>query len=303
MAGLRLGMRISPLLLPILNGLIGDKLAAGNKPWAIQMSFRLDGKDIDTSDLKQVKGKRVVLFVHGLMADEGIWKHISKAVGKQASCLYLRYNTGLHISENGQKLDELLHLLERKFAPKEIMLAGHSMGGLVIRSACHYGSQKGHPWTRKVLKIFLLAVPNDGAPLEKLGYATSLLLRKIARFQLGLIGNILEQRSNGIKDLGLGCMLEEDWKTPKAAFKDHFKRTPVPALARVTYYILVGNLLKNDQTFMAKYFGDGLVTHGSAISDTLMHVSEVKIFAGTGHNSLIKSKDVCDYVAEMIRRL
>jgi triacylglycerol esterase/lipase EstA (alpha/beta hydrolase family) len=61
--------------------------------------------------------------------------------------VYLRYNTGLHISHNGQTLAELLnrlHVLWPAAAEeplKETVLVGHSMGGLVAR-ACHYGLQQ-----------------------------------------------------------------------------------------------------------------------------------------------------------------
>lgn len=285
----------SPSILQILNGLVGDKLALKKNSWSIEMSFRVGGKDTPIQDLnRKLRGKRVIVFVHGLMADERIWKEMASHIKRDFQCLFVRYNTGLHISSNGRKLSELLEELHRMYSPKEIALAGHSMGGLVIRSACYYADKDMKTWHRTVKKIFLLAVPNDGAALEKLSHATSFVLRKIASFQLGLIGNVLEQRSDGIKDLRHGAMLEEDWNSSK--------RTPVPPLARVTYHILVGSLFKDDQSFMAKYFGDGLVTHGSAISQTLMHAAEVKIFGGTGHNSLLRTKAVCQHVTESLRK-
>ena len=50
---------------------------------------------------------------------------------------------------------------------REILLVGHSMGGLVIRSACHYGSEDGAPWVRHVRHVFYLGSPHLGAPLAR----------------------------------------------------------------------------------------------------------------------------------------
>src|SRR5205823_3723139 len=138
-----------------------------------------------------------------------------------------------------------------------IFLIGHSMGGLVIRSACYYAHEKHLPWTGSVRCVFLLAVPHDGAALEKMSHATSFVLRKVARFYLGLVGNVLEQRSDGIKDLRLGSMRDEDWKDPKKTLADHFRRAPVPALPGVRYYLLIGTLSKDEKSLIAKYIGDG----------------------------------------------
>ncbi len=55
-------------------------------------------------------------------------------------------NTGLHISDNGRRLAELLDRLDGCWPVpvEEILLVGHSMGGLINRSACHYGMEDGH---------------------------------------------------------------------------------------------------------------------------------------------------------------
>ncbi len=289
-------------LLPLLNGLVGENLAVTNPGWVIGMSLRAHGDDVNAVDLgKRLKKRPVVIFVHGLMADERIWTELSKNIKSPFQEVFIRYNSGLHISTNGQQLSLLLEALVQTVRPREIALVGHSMGGLIIRSAGYYGEKANLRWPKVVKKIFLLAVPNEGAVLEKLSHAAAFTLRKIARFQLGLIGNFLDGRSDGIKDLRLGSMVDEDWRDPKRSLRDHFKRQPVEPMPRVKYFILVGSLMKNDQSLMAKYFGDGLVTHGSAIPKTLMHVSEIKIFAGTGHNSLLNSKKVGRFVSDKLR--
>lgn len=284
-------------LSPILNGLVGDQLAEKHQRLAIPMSFRIAGEDVSVNDLEpKVKGKSAVILVHGLMADELVWKYLGARLEKTFTVLYVRYNSGLHISQNGKMLSGLLDKLSRSTRCKRLLLAGHSMGGLVIRSACYYGVKRGLGWTRQVPLIFLISVPNAGAALEQLGHLVSYTLRKIAKWHLGTVGNILEQRSDGIKDLRSGAMVDADWKQATANLVGHPGRTPVPPMAGVKYHILVGSLSRNEKSMMTKYFGDGLVTPTSAVAQTLLKVSQIKIFPKSGHNSLLKDRRVYRYV-------
>ena len=41
------------------------------------------------------------------------------------------------------------------------------MGGLVVRSACHYGAQQQHDWPDLVRHVLCLGSPHLGADLEK----------------------------------------------------------------------------------------------------------------------------------------
>lgn len=277
--------------LPILNGFIGDKLAVKKDSWTIRMAFRVNGEDVEVKDLdKKHIGKNAIVFVHGLMADEKIWKHFLK-IEKDLSVFYVRYNTGLHISENGRELARLLEELQTRMKIKKLFLAGHSMGGLVIRSACYYGQKEKYNWVDHVRSVFLIAVPNAGAALEKISHFTSGILSRFARWHFGLIGNILEQRSNGIKDLRLGFMIDEDWKNPVGG-----ARLSVPPLPKADYHILIGHLSGNEKSLIAQYFGDGLVTHKSAVGVTLFKVSNIHVFPRTGHNSILASPKLFKYV-------
>ena len=55
--------------------------------------------------------------------------------------VFVRFNTGRHISENGASLAALLDELVADWPVEveRIAIVGHSMGGLVARSACHRG--------------------------------------------------------------------------------------------------------------------------------------------------------------------
>lgn len=59
--------------------------------------------------------------------------------------IYLRYNSGLHVSQNGRELAlQLEQLLGHWPVPvEEVSVLAHSMGGLVMRSAAHYAQQDG----------------------------------------------------------------------------------------------------------------------------------------------------------------
>ena len=172
----------------VLNAFYGDFLHHRQNPLDIGMSFRLSGKRLPmTRELLSQKihhptGK-VVIFIHGLACTESIW-HISAeefhgdpaiTLGSLLSAdlgytpLYIRYNSGRHISENGKLLSALLTQLIAEYPVniEELMLVGHSMGGLVARSATHYASSNNEPWTQCLRQIFCVGTPNLGAPLEK----------------------------------------------------------------------------------------------------------------------------------------
>jgi pimeloyl-ACP methyl ester carboxylesterase len=203
------------LALALLNAYAGDALAAEDSPLALEMTLRHRGAELEPDTLAGGSG-RVAIFVHGLGETDRAWRFKATperpGYGAQLAGdlgytpLELRYNTGRHISDNGRALAALL---EEMLAVDEIVLVGHSMGGLVARSACHYGHQADHEWTRAVRHVICLGSPHLGAPLEKgvnaLGWALSRVpeTRPFAR--------VVNARSAGIKDLRFGACIEEDW--------------------------------------------------------------------------------------------
>ena len=91
------------------------------------------------------------------------------ARGPRSHARYARYNTGRHISDNGRALAAALDALVAGWPVEvsEIVLVGHSMGGLVARSACHYGECDGLGWTEQLRHVVCLGSPHMGAPLER----------------------------------------------------------------------------------------------------------------------------------------
>jgi pimeloyl-ACP methyl ester carboxylesterase len=279
----RAGRAHQHFFLPALNGALGDQLAARYDPRAIRMSFRRADQDVPVAALRLSEPRlKTLVFVHGLMGDELIWQtgfqdatersrfgpRLTQEAGVR--CLYLRYNTGLHISENGRELTRLLQELVATYpdAIGELVLVGHSMGGLVIRSAGYYAvhdEQSGAAsWLAHLRSVFLLGTPNDGAWLEQNSHLTERLLRRIDLFPTRFLSNALNQRSNGIKDLRHAWLVDEDWQNPHAQDLTP-PRTPVPLLPGVQYHVLMGSWLRAAlPTALREYFGDGLVGAASA---------------------------------------
>lgn len=323
----RTGQENIHFTLPVLNGAFGDQLAELQDRRAIQMSFRRHAADVPVSALRLAAGtkgpRKVVVFLHGLMGDEVIWQAGSGEGGLRygprlqqetgAVCLYLRYNTGLHISQNGQLLHALLTELLEIYpdAIGRLSLVGHSMGGLVIRSAGYYAAQAtqtetGVSWLSHLQDVFLLGVPNDGSFLEQNSHFTSVVLRKINLRPTRFISGLIDKRSNGIKDLRHAILVDADWQDPHA--DDLFPpRTLVPPLPGVRYHVLVGSLLKSANSALHDYFGDGLVGAGSALGRVFgdpglppeQQIS-TRVFPKLHHGTLLSNPEVYQYLRDRV---
>ncbi|HKI01982.1 MAG TPA: alpha/beta hydrolase [Thermoanaerobaculia bacterium] len=206
-------------LLAALNGVLGDHLAASGNPLAISMRLRPEEAVPPTT------GKLIVL-AHGLCMNDLQWHRDGHDHGAELARdlgftpLYLHYNSGLHISTNGRALADLLETLVRQWPVpvEELAILGHSMGGLVARGACHYGSAAGHDWPRHLKKLIFLGTPHHGSPLERGGNWIDFALG-VSPYTapLARLGKI---RSAGITDLRHGSLLDEDWEG-----RDRFERS------------------------------------------------------------------------------
>src|SRR5262249_15904871 len=146
------------LAVAALNGIAGDRLAHDRNPLAVKMALRCGNQMVAASPLALAAAypqatPRIALFVHGLAGNETTWRFYSRDhYGKDHTTygtrlqsdlgytpLYMRYNSGLHVSENGRRLARLIEAIVRAWPVpiEEIILVGHSMGGLVLRSASH----------------------------------------------------------------------------------------------------------------------------------------------------------------------
>ena len=189
--------------------------------------------------------------------------HLAQALGYTP--VYVRYNTGQHTSLNGRALaDHIEALLAAWPVPvQEFSVLVHSMGGLVVRGACHFGAQAGHQWPAQLRRIVFLGTPHHGAPLERAGNWVDVLLgstpysRPFAR-----LGQL---RSAGITDLRYGHVLDADWQGRDRFRRSPDKRTPLPLPAGVECFTVAATLSARNKPVAECLVGDGLVPLHSAL--------------------------------------
>jgi pimeloyl-ACP methyl ester carboxylesterase len=176
----------------------------------------------------------------------------------------IRYNTGLRISENGRQLSHLLDQLVAAWPVpvRAIALVGHSMGGLVGRSACHTGRMEGAGWVPLVRHLVSLGTPHLGSPVEKGVHLADHAMRRLPETQP--LGAVVSRRSVGIKDLRFGAIAEEDWSghDPDEFLRD--RCTDVPLLDHATHYWVSASVIGGERHVLGRLVGDGLVRAPSA---------------------------------------
>jgi pimeloyl-ACP methyl ester carboxylesterase len=211
------------------------------------------------------------VFVHGLCESDDAWKlgaqrHVPYGSQLERDLgytpLFVRYNSGRHISDNGRDLANLLDELTGMWPVEihEIALIGHSMGGLVARSACHHATSSD--WVGKVRHAFTLGAPHRGAPLEQLANVASSAFALLPETRT--FARMLNIRSAGIKDLRYGYLCEEDWFGHDA---DAFMRNTaneIPFLSSANNYFVCATVAREADAPAARLVGDLLVLRASA---------------------------------------
>ncbi len=275
------------LILAAVNGLWGDRIHRRHPALAVAMTVRSavdsPGRDVVLTPTGIAASfphatSRIVVFVHGLGETERWWSIKSRVYYDEPGVtygsrlradlgytpVYLRYNTGHRVSDNGRQLAALMDRLVGAWPTEvdEVVFIGHSMGGLVIRSACHYGASDASPWVPAVRQVFCLGTPHLGAPLERGVNAAAWLLGRLPETRP--VAGLLNLRSVGVKDLRYGAVVEEDWQGVDA---DEFLRdrcTEVPLLAHATHYFIGATVTKDHRHPLGARVGDMLVQFPSA---------------------------------------
>jgi pimeloyl-ACP methyl ester carboxylesterase len=228
---------------------------------------------------------RIAVFVHGLTESENSWcfqaeRHhgrVDVTYGTQLredlgfTPVFLRYNTGLHISDNGKTLDRLMGALVGAWPVlvQDVVLIGHSMGGLVARSALHQagsGTAEARGWTALVRDTITLGSPHLGAPLERGVHRLTAALARLPETRP--LARLLTLRSVGIKDLRRGTLVEADWSGRDLDDLAPGAHTHVPLHDGARHFVVLVTLSRDPQGRVADLLGDLLVMPRSAVGDT-----------------------------------
>ena len=278
----------------VLNGVVGDRLEALGNPVALSMS--IEPHRSARGAHRGARGPRV-LFIHGLCMHDQHWQaptgrgedfgdRLARESGLRP--LYLRYNTGLAIAENGRRLAALLESRHRgRHAWREPFHAvAHSLGGLVLRSAIAEGVAQGHVWTEQLQHVVSLGTPHEGAPLERLGKSVEAALR-ISRFSSPW-AVLAAVRSVAIQQLGHAQVAT-------------WSRTP----GSLRWHAVAGTLASRDRGRLGAFLGDGLVPVSSALGqrpDSARPEFEGRtVLSGVGHLALVRHPSVSKHLLDLLR--
>ena len=207
-------------MLAVLNGVMGDHLAATGNPLALSAALRINGRPLSLgrrawpSNLAS-PSSRLLVQVHGLCMNDLQWRHRGHDHGAQLAAEHgytqvnLHYNSGLSIASNGRAFSALLQqMLDGWPVPIErFAIIGHSMGGLVARAAILDATRQSRPWVEQLDQIVFLGTPHHGSPLERAGNALQTALG-LTPWTAPFV-RLGELRSAGIQDLRHGTIEDE----------------------------------------------------------------------------------------------
>lgn len=297
-------------VLAALNGVFGDRLAAMGNALAQPMELRHAGEVLPLHAPERLAQRlapadpHLLLMIHGLCMNDTQWRRSGHdhtpwlAAALQATPLHLRYNSGLHIAANGRELAQALERLTRHWpvALQGITLVGHSMGGLVARSALHEGRRAGHRWPALAKHLVFLGTPHHGAPLERAGHGADLLWASSPfTAPLARLGRL---RSAGITDLRHGHL-----RHPDEARTDD----PLPLPDGVACFGVAACLAPRRGLLAERLVGDGLVPLRSALGEhdeparrLVFARGSLHVVYRTGHLDLLSSPAVAEQLRQWL---
>jgi len=302
-------------VLAAINGVLGDKLLTMGNALAQPMELRHGGVALSmvpgnlAAQLQATPNTppspHLLLLAHGLCMNDTQWRraghdhgeHLALALG--CTPVYLRYNSGLHTSVNGRELALLLeHLVTAWPVPlQRITLLGHSMGGLVLRSAVQVARTAGLQWSGLLRELVFLGTPHHGAPLERAGHGVDLLLA--ATPFTAPFSRLGKLRSAGITDLRHGHVQDADWQGRDRFESAEDHRVPLPLPDGVACYAVAATLAGKRGLLADRLTGDGLVPLHSALGQHEDPVRQLRfskdrqhIVYRTGHLDLLASPQV-----------
>ncbi|GGG16576.1 hypothetical protein GCM10007304_33410 [Rhodococcoides trifolii] len=260
----------------ILHGLIGDDMERTGRTLTFPMSIRVDGRAVPVKYRALAAafpnaGAHLVLFLHGLFETESAWRlggrpTYGERLGSDAgtTAVFLRYNTGRRIATNGADLSTLIEQLVMAWpvGVKRITLVGHSMGGLVSRSAAHQAAESDRRWVDLMTDVFTLGTPHLGAPIAHGVHVAAAALAVAPETRP--FARLLARRSAGVRDLVHGSITHEDGHARDLDGFDVGAPSDISVPETVRHYHASAVVTASPQNPVGVFVGDGLVRTLSA---------------------------------------
>jgi len=294
-------------VLAAVNGVVGDWLEATRNPLAIRSRLRRDGaplvleREALAAAIPGVSGA-IAIMIHGSSMSDVGWRRRGHDHGAALADelgftpVYAHYNSGRHVSINGAELAGLLDQLVAAWPTpvEDLVLIGHSMGGLVARSACVVAERDDHAWRPALRAMVCLGTPHHGAPLERSGNLLEHALGAI-RYTAPL-ARLGQLRSAGVTDLRYGNVIDEHWAGVDRFAAGIDRRSPTPLPDGVACHAIAATLARTVDDAPP---GDGLVPVDSALGrhprpelTLAFPPAHQRIVAGAGHLDLLDHPEV-----------
>ena len=256
----------------------------------------------DVTEVLPAARPDIVVFVHGLAESSDIWLGTPGEPGLvdqvieegSATPVLVGYVSGLPIEENGRLLAEALGSLHSRWPVpvRSLVLVGHSMGGLVVRSAGLAAARTGQPWLEAVTDVVTIAAPHRGAPLERAVRIAERALDRTSHTRP--LAAFLGTRSQGVRDLGHGDVGLDEYPAldPEAV--------PHDVWGRARTHFLAGVVTSDADHAVGRIAGDLIVQPGSGTSAPELTPTTVMVVPRSHHFGLLANDPLRRYVLDVV---
>ena len=222
----------------VISSILGSTMDDKVRFTTIHMNWRLNGEDAKTEalieDFKKSGKKEITVYIPGLFTDESLWKNQRIKINERmflsrglsdfieqwgTYSAFVRFNHGMHISENGRMLLELFRELNKNLPDTKINIVSYSIGCLISRSMFYQAKTSQEGSLQNIAKVVHMAAPDMGSYLEKMGFWLGFLMEKTPITAVKVIGIIGNFRSDAIKDLSHGIIRKQDWAATSPFFR------------------------------------------------------------------------------------
>jgi pimeloyl-ACP methyl ester carboxylesterase len=325
-----LGTTAGVRVLAAASGIVGDRLADDHPSLDLGLQVHHeDGRPYpDQEGIASLRhAETLVVFVHGLCEDERSWQRRSRAhrAAERAedpkaarvvthgqrlahahgmTALYVRYNTGRRIHANGARLADTLDEVVATWPARvrRIVLVGHSMGGLVARSACHHATSVEQAWVERVSNLVYLGTPHLGAPLARGVHAAARWLARLPETR-GFT-RLLDHRSDGVRDLTTGRIVQPDAADQAEAVLQEETEQELTPLPGVRHHLLAATITRDPEHPVGRVLGDFLVRADSGSGRTRTRDAglgdDVVVHGGIDHFDLLSDPAVGEQLIEWL---